>query len=176
MQSDPTELLFEMVKLQSFSGNEGQLAAFLCERMERIGIASRLDEVGNVIGVAGDNDPNANELILLGHMDTVQGSIPVKMEDGRLYGRGSVDAKGSLAAFISAVSQLTIPRGYRLVIVGAVEEETASSRGARYVAQHYQPSACIIGEPSGWNAITLGYKGHLRICYKIETSVFHSSA
>ena len=76
--------------------------------------------------------PNAEgqitqEIVLLGHMDTVPGDIPVRQEDGKLYGRGSVDAKGPLATFIVAASRASLPPGTRLVVVGAVEEEAATS-------------------------------------------------
>lgn len=50
-----------------------------------------IDEAGNACGIRGaSNAPNT--LILLGHIDTFPGEIPVRVEDGKLYGRGSVDA------------------------------------------------------------------------------------
>ena len=55
----------------------------------------------------------------------------------------------------------------RIVVVGAVEEEAATSKGARFIAARFDgarepiPTACIIGEPSHWHRVTLGYKGRL---------------
>jgi LysW-gamma-L-lysine carboxypeptidase len=52
-----------------------------------------------------------------------------------------------------------------VVVVGAVEEEAATSKGARFIAARFDgrrermPDACIVGEPSHWNRVTLGYKG-----------------
>ncbi len=115
--------------------------------------------------------------MLLGHIDTVPGNIPVRIvEEERgsvLYGRGSVDAKGPLATFVAAVarlgSQWAHDRGVRLVVVGAVEEEAATSKGARFIRDRFDgrgeplPDACIIGEPSNWRRVTLGYKGRILV-------------
>src|SRR5207302_10653346 len=92
-------------------------------------------------------------VILLGHMDTVRGHVPVKLQDGVLYGRGAVDAKGPLATFLSATARLVRSRRldtlqHPVVVIGAVEEESATSRGARAVVERYRPLACISGEPS----------------------------
>ncbi|HEV2661665.1 MAG TPA: M20/M25/M40 family metallo-hydrolase, partial [Ktedonobacteraceae bacterium] len=62
-----------------------------------------------------------------------------------------------------------------VVIVGAVEEEAATSRGARAVVERYQPSACIIGEPSGSDAVTIGYKGRLLVECVATRSSSHSA-
>ena len=161
----PTDLLEQMVAIDSTSGGEAELAAFLVETMNGLGFDAHIDEAGNAVGVkeAQDAGPDARELVLLGHMDTVPGEVPRKIEAGKLYGRGAVDAKGPLATFILAAARATPAPGTRLVVVGAVEEECATSKGARYRATFPAPEACIIGEPSGWDAITLGYKGCLHI-------------
>jgi LysW-gamma-L-lysine carboxypeptidase len=112
--------------------------------------------------------------VLLGHIDTVEGFIPVRQEGDLLYGRGAVDAKGPMATFISAAVRAR-PRDLRIVVIGAVEEEAASSRGARYVEPLRRPQFAVIGEPSGWSGITLGYKGRLWIDYALERPVRHSA-
>ena len=56
------------------------------------------------MGVKG-NGPT--KIVLLGHIDTVPGEIPVRVEDGVLHGRGSVDAKGPLATFVAAAAEAT---------------------------------------------------------------------
>jgi LysW-gamma-L-lysine carboxypeptidase len=60
------------------------------------------------------------------------------------------------------------------VVVGAVEEET-TSRGARHLVDRFLPTACIVGEPSGWDAVTLGYKGRLLADYRLERPVAHTA-
>jgi LysW-gamma-L-lysine carboxypeptidase len=112
---------------------------------------------------------------LLGHIDTVPGEIQVHVEDGWLYGRGSVDAKGPLCAFAEATAQAQLSSDWRVLVVGAVEEEAPTSRGAHFVRDQYQPDLCIIGEPSGADRITLGYKGHLMLDYSLARPVAHSS-
>jgi N-acetyl-ornithine/N-acetyl-lysine deacetylase len=113
-------------------------------------------------------------------MDTVRGYIPVRLQDGVLYGRGAVDAKGPLAAFLCATARLAHSMPFDtfrhpLIVIGAVEEEAATSRGARAVVECYRPSACIIGEPSGSQAVTIGYKGRLLVEYCLTRHVHHSA-
>jgi N-acetyl-ornithine/N-acetyl-lysine deacetylase len=122
-------------------------------------------------------DGAAQPVVLLGHMDTVRGYIPVRLQDGALYGRGAVDAKGPLAAFVCAAARLTGSEAVRrpIVVIGAVEEEAATSRGARAVVERYRPHACIIGEPSGSRAVTIGYKGRLLVEYGLTRPVHHSA-
>jgi LysW-gamma-L-lysine carboxypeptidase len=113
--------------------------------------------------------------VLLGHIDTVPGEIPVRIEGDVLHGRGSVDAKGPLAAFVMAAAQALPRPGTRLVVIGAVEEESASSKGARLAVTEHQPDYCIIGEPSGWQGVTLGYKGRILFDYELDLAVEHTA-
>jgi LysW-gamma-L-lysine carboxypeptidase len=62
-----------------------------------------------------------------------------------------------------------------VVVIGAVGEE-AESRGAHYVKQHYQPIVTFIGEPSGWEKVTLGYKGSAWYTYRVQRQQAHSAA
>jgi [amino group carrier protein]-lysine/ornithine hydrolase len=170
---DAVALLRRMVEIPSLSGEESALAAFLVEAMRAQGFDARVDEAGNAVGVLGSGP---TEIVLLGHMDTVPGAIPVRIEDGVLYGRGSVDAKGPLAAFIAAAAQVGTRPGRRIVLVGATEEEAASSRGARHAARVYSPACCVIGEPSGTRAVTLGYKGRIVLAYEAAAGAAHSAS
>jgi LysW-gamma-L-lysine carboxypeptidase len=167
-----------MVAIWSLSGEEKAVAEFLVAQMQAWGMAAEVDAVGNAVGFRECPDANGEtpcEIVLLGHMDTVPGDIPVRIEEGVLYGRGAVDAKGPLAAFTIAAAQAELPPGTRLVVVGAVEEEAATSKGARYAAERFRPSACIIGEPSGWDGVTLGYKGRLLLDYILWQPMGHTA-
>ena len=170
---DPTALLTRMVEIPSLSGEEAALAAFLVEVMRALGFRAEIDEAGNAVGVLGGGK---QDIVLLGHMDTVPGVIPVRVEDGKLYGRGSVDAKGPLAAFIMAAAEVGALAGKRIVVVGATEEEAASSKGARHVARGSAPTCCVIGEPSGTRAVTLGYKGRIVLAYEAHMGATHSAS
>ncbi|MFD1989991.1 M20/M25/M40 family metallo-hydrolase [Paenibacillus nicotianae] len=165
------DLLKRIVEIPSISGQEEVLADFLQQYMSSLGYNSTLDEAGNLIVEKGDLD--APLILLLGHMDTVAPYTNVQEKDGKLYGRGSVDAKGALATFISAFHQVEMD--CRLIIVGAVEEEVSSSKGANYILHHYNPDAVIIGEPSGCSNIVVGYKGKIGIHYSIENLSSHSA-
>jgi len=168
-------LLHDMVSQPSLSCEEGPHAELLVERMAAIGFDAHTDGVGNAVGVIGLGPLTG---VLIGHQDTVPGEVPVRIEDGRLYGRGSVDAKGPLATFVMASARLfarcpDLP--LRVVVVGAVEEEVPSSRGARFARDQYRPDFCVNGEPSGWEAMTLGYKGYLRANVRIRGGASHTA-
>jgi [amino group carrier protein]-lysine/ornithine hydrolase len=170
---DPVTLLTRMVEIPSLSGEESALADFLVETMRCLGFQADVDEAGNAVGTLGDGP---TEIVLLGHMDTVPGAIPVRVGDAQLYGRGSVDAKGPLATFIAAAADVGALPGKRIVVVGATEEETASSKGARHIGRTRAPACCVIGEPSAARAVTLGYKGRIVFSYQAETAVSHSAS
>ena len=170
---DPIALLTRMVEIPSLSGEESALADFLVETMRGLGFQAHVDEAGNAVGTLGDG---STEIVLLGHLDTVPGAIPVRVEDGQLYGRGSVDAKGPLATFIAAAAEVGALPGKRIVVVGATEEEAASSKGARHIGRTRAPACCVIGEPSATRAVTLGYKGRLVFAYQAETGASHSAS
>ncbi|MDW8352062.1 MAG: [LysW]-lysine hydrolase [Anaerolineae bacterium] len=169
------ELLERCVRIPSPSGQEREVAEFLCDEMRRRRFdRAWIDPAGNAIGVIG---AGRRQIMLLGHMDTVGGHVPVHYEDGRLYGRGTVDAKGPLCAFILAAEALAteIAPEWQIVVAGAVEEEAATSKGARFIATQYRPEMCIIGEPSGAEGITLGYKGRLLIHAHVERASQHTA-
>jgi LysW-gamma-L-lysine carboxypeptidase len=172
---DEIKFLQELLSIPSPSGQEDAIADFLLERMNALGFRTGRDEAGNVVGALGD--PKAERtIVLLGHMDTVAGDIPVREIGGRLYGRGAVDAKGPLAAFVLAAAR-TAPHldRARIVVIGAVEEEL-HGRGARHLARALpSPTCAIIGEPSHWEGITLGYKGMLSLDYRLTQACEHSA-
>lgn len=172
VRDDELALLRNMLDIESLSGAERPLAEYLCMEMERRGLRAHIDAVGNAVGEIGDSGPL---VMLLGHMDTAPGHVPVRMEGGALYGRGSVDAKGPLATFICAAARLGAQAGLRLVVVGAVEEESASSCGARHIADGYHPDLCVIGEPSRWDRVTLGYKGRLLVDFAVQQGAAHTA-
>ena len=162
-------LLEQLVEIESPTGSTDRVVDFLIKETEELGFESYKDEAGNFICEKGHGDT----ILLLGHIDTVPGRIPVRIEDGKLYGRGSVDAKGAFAAFIEAASTLDFDN--RIVIAGACDEE-GESRGVRHIMKTLQkPEAIVIGEPSGWQGITLGYKGSTWVDYRMEKPLEHTA-
>ena len=169
--TDDIELVRGLVEIPSVSRDEGEAVEWLVARMAERGYRASVDDAGNAVGEIGDGP---HHVVLLGHIDTVPGEIPVRVEDGELVGRGAVDAKGPLAAFVAAA---TAPiKGLKVSVVGAVEEESPTSKGARHRATLAAPDWCVIGEPSGWDAITVGYKGRFGARISLKRSVRHGAA
>lgn len=173
--SSAVTLLRRMLATSSPSGEEAAVARVLLEAMNGAGLDARMDEAGNVVGTTRPRDEGAclepagrpgPSVTILGHMDTVAGWVPVEERNGNLYGRGAVDAKGPLAAALVAAARANTclkPAGRRarVTVIGAVGEE-ASSVGARHIATAPAPDFLIIAEPSGADAVVLGYKGSQR--------------
>jgi LysW-gamma-L-lysine carboxypeptidase len=168
-------LLEGLVSRYSPSTREHPAVVYLVDQMQALGFQARIDSAGNAVGTVGTG---SQTLLLLGHIDTVPGFIPVRQEGDRLYGRGAVDAKGSLATFVVAAARIAtqLSANKRIMVVGAVEEEAATSKGARFLLNHMPaPYAVIIGEPSGWHRVTVGYKGRLLMHYTLTGENRHSA-
>jgi len=183
------ELIRGLVAIPSLSRHEAHASAWLVEQMRANGYERAfVDEAGNAVGELGDPSA-ARTIVLLGHIDTVPGNIPVRIEPSPegdlLFGRGSVDAKGPLASFVCGAAAFGAASAraanLRVVVVGAVEEEAATSKGARFIAARFNgadepiPAACIIGEPSHWNRVTLGYKGRLLLDLNADQPMAHTA-
>lgn len=169
------DLIVQAVGVQSLSGQEAELAGLLSTWMTTHGFRARVDEAGNAVGERGQGPLT---VALLGHMDTVPGDLPVFVdEQDVLHGRGSVDAKGPLCAFMAAVAMLEgeALAAARFVVIGATEEEAPSSRGARHIRTALSPDYVLIGEPSGWAGLTLGYKGRLVAHLRLDKDNFHTA-
>jgi LysW-gamma-L-lysine carboxypeptidase len=174
------ETLIGLVSQYSPSGQERSTVEWLVARMKSLGYDNAfIDDAGNAVGVKGTGP---KQVVLLGHIDTVLGEIPVRLEKvgatrelTLLYGRGAVDAKGPLACFTDAVAQVGVKEGWQFVVIGAVEEER-NSEGARFVVNQYQPDFAIIGEPNQWDRVALGYKGNGWVNVTIKRGQVHSAS
>ena len=182
MANSIPETLFNLVKIFSPSGSEAAAVSYLVSRMQALHYTQAFaDAAGNAVGVMGDGP---RQIVLLGHIDTVPGEIPVRVEyhlpwclDSSsmvLYGRGSVDAKGPLGAFVDAVAGCGAFPGWQIIVIGAVGEEQ-DSPGAQHIVTLYHPEAAIIGEPSGWERVTLGYKGSAWAMVTVRRSLAHTA-
>ena len=146
--------------------------SYLAEQMVVAGLEVDIDPAGSAIGRIGSGELH---VLLLGHIDTAEGKIPVRKEGDIIFGRGAVDAKGPLAAFVAAAALGALPH-LQVTVVGAVNEE-GDSVGASHLRDHFPvPDALIIGEPSGWDRVTLGYKGCVTYTITAETDTAHPAS
>lgn len=174
-------LLAGLLERYSPSTQEQPAVEYLVEQMDLLGFRASVDDAGNAVGELGPQEGHEQTILLLGHIDTVPGFIEVRQEDYLLHGRGAVDAKGPLAAFVAAACRADVRSGKHIVVVGAVEEEWATSKGARFLLDRLQPHtalaphAVVIGEPSGWDCLTVGYKGRLLVDYALAREMGHTA-
>ena len=126
------------------------------------------------LNVPGQHDAPLREIILLGHIDTVRGFRSHRARR-QAHGRGAVDAKGPLAAFATAAAVVGPQPGWRIVVAGAVEEESTTSKGAGHLAARRRPNLCVIGEPTGWERMALGYKGRLLADVEFQRMMSHTA-
>ena len=171
-REDEVRLLRALVDVPSVTGDTDRAVEVFVRECGARGLHAFRDEAGNAVAVAGDGP---REVLLVGHIDTVAPVLPVRVEEGALWGRGAVDAKGPLAAFACAAARVGRVPGWRVVVVGACDEE-GESHGARHLVSRYHPEALVIGEPSGTNGVTIGYKGIVKIDYEVEDDLQHTGA
>lgn len=164
-------LLTQAVEISSVSGDEHELASFLRDWARHRGLDADLDDRGNLVVTKGEGQ---HHLLLLGHLDTVPHRWPARWEEATLHGRGAVDAKGSLTAFLEVLSQLPVPADCRVTVAGAVEEET-TSEGAFHLAKNLRADAVVIGEPSGSRSLTIAYYGLVKIRMTLSIPAGHTA-
>ncbi|MCD6183785.1 MAG: M20/M25/M40 family metallo-hydrolase [Thermovirga sp.] len=159
------DLLASLVKISSVSRKESEASNALAENLPSFGWKKAyIDAVGNVVAHRGKGK---NELILLGHIDTVPGGPPFSLDENYLIGRGAVDAKGPLCAMAVAGGSCDLPEDWKITFIAAVGEEE-DSRGAKFRLKAHSPKGCIIGEPTGTYGIATSCRG--RILAKISSA------
>ncbi len=159
---DEAAVLTTLLEAYSPSGREADAVCAFTQVARSMGYASDIDGAGNGLARRGHGRP---QILFLGHIDTVDGFLPVRVHGGRIAGRGACDAKGALAAALVAARGWEGPG--EILVAAAVGEEL-DSRGARYLIPRHRPDALLVGEPSGWSGITVGYKGNLSVEVAIE--------
>ncbi|MDR1875258.1 MAG: M20/M25/M40 family metallo-hydrolase [Synergistaceae bacterium] len=171
-EAQARELLIRLVEIPGVTGSEERACEYLAQALSAYGWEdARLDEVGSVVARRGCGE---REIVLLGHIDTVPGGPVFCVEGDVLWGRGSVDARGPLCAFVVAGGAVEVPDGWRLTLIAAVGEE-GDSRGAKHVIPLHSPAACVVGEPSGTSGVTVGYRGYLRLQVSAQDAGVHRS-
>lgn len=180
--SSLTELAAELVRIDSVNpdlvpggAGEGELARFVAEWLADAGLEVEVEEVApgrpNVVGRARGSGGGPT-LLLNAHMDTVgyggmEAPLEPRVENGRLYGRGAYDMKGSLAAIMVAGAE-AVQAGLRGdVLVAAVADEEVYSIGAEAVARACRADAAIVAEPTELRLV-VAHKGF--VWMEVETN------
>ncbi len=155
------KLLQNSLEIYSPSRSESKLANFLKDVCMDLGFEqTNIDSVGNIIAIKGTGDP---VILLCGHMDTVPGIVPVRLDGDYMYGRGASDAKAPLISML--LSAADFPKQNGTIIFAGVVDEEGNATGIKNLVKDktLSPHYAIFGEPSGIDNITISYKGRLEI-------------
>ncbi|BAI63003.1 acetylornithine deacetylase [Methanocella paludicola SANAE] len=179
--------LRDLISMPSVTGREGLVKDYLADAFRKMGLGVELQKVEgdrcNVIGRLGEGPI---KLMLCTHTDVIPAldeslwhSPPFEatMRNGRIYGRGSTDAKGSLAAAMEAMGKAAKLKKFNgsVALAAVVEEETGRSLGARKLMEKYRPEMGLILEPTGLR-VAIAHKGALRPVITVHGQAAHSSS
>ena len=170
------ELTKALMSVPSVSGEEEAVGFFLRDHLESLGwnveLQSASENQNNVIATLNETP----RVWFSTHLDTVPPFIPPTEDDEKIYGRGACDAKGIIAAQITAAEELRAEGVTDIGLLYTVEEER-SSTGARAANKHPLAAKCeylINGEPTD-NDLAIGSKGSFRLKIKTKGKAAHSA-
>lgn len=173
---DAVTLTRQLVDIESITGNEAVVGNYLYGELCRLGYQTvRMPVEGDRFNVyATSPEQPAPNIVFSTHMDTVPPFIPSSEDGKRIYGRGSCDAKGIIAAQTAAAERLRSQNIFVGLLFVAGEER--DSLGAQVANQH-APQSCkflVNGEPTE-NRIALASKGTLRVEVTARGRMAHSA-
>ena len=186
-KDDLIQFTQDLVRIKSFSGQEEEIVKFIEQKMKALGYDEVIiDSMGNVVGRIGSGEIS---ILFDSHVDTVMVNdeelweVPPfsgQVEDGRLYGRGSVDMKSGAAASIFAgaiAKQFGFDSGKTIYVSCGVFEEDCDGENLKHLFKelNIKPNYVVICEPSG-NKIALGHKGKAQVSIKTLGVSAHGSA
>lgn len=191
--SDTIDLLKGLVRINSVNPSlvpgapgEAEIAEHVGEFMRGIGMDTRVEEVEpgrpNAVGVLRGTGKGPT-LMLNGHTDTVGvdymeiDPLDPVVEEGRMYGRGTFDMKGGLAAILAS-AKAVVDSGVELrgdLVVAAVCDEEYASIGTERVVEQFRADAAIVGEPTELNVL-VAHKGFAWIDVETWGVAAHGSA
>ena len=181
------DLCRKLVGCPSVSGGEKKVADTLASAMRDLGYDEvTIDRYGNVIGCLRGTSPGP-KILFDGHIDTVPVTEQVKWShdpyageivDGRMYGRGTSDMKGAVAAMTVAAAQYA--KGCKgdfpgeLYVAGVVCEEIFEGVSARAISAAVEPDYVVIGEASRLN-LKIGQRGRAELVVETVGKPAHSA-
>ena len=186
-KQEVVDLCRELIQAQSYSGHEDQVAARLQAYYKANGFDSvRVDDYGNVIACIRGKRPGP-KLLFDGHIDTVPVPDPAKwthdpfaaeIVDGRIYGRGTSDMKGAVAAYTCAAAHFAkeTNRDFagEIYVDGVVHEECFEGVAARAISAFVKPDYVVIGEASHLN-LKVGQRGRAEVVVETFGKPCHSA-
>ncbi len=179
--------LSELVKIRSLSTQEKEVAGELLRQMNEAGFdEARIDGLGNVIGRIGKGK---KILVFDGHIDTVDSGnlanwskdpFSGEISDGYVYGRGTVDQKGGVAAFVTAgriLKEIGVPDDLTVLFTGTVIEEDCDGLCWKYLVEEekLRPDLVVVTEPTNLQ-IYRGQRGRMEIEIEFRGLSSHGSA
>jgi len=172
---DLVSLTRRLVDIESISGNERAVGEFLLEYLTGLGYsASRMEVAPNRFNVYATIAQRKPVIVFSTHMDTVPPFIPSSEDGDYIYGRGSCDAKGIIAAQIAAAERLRQEGSVAPALLFLVGEER-DSQGAAVANRHAPGSRFLInGEPTE-NRVAIASKGTLRVEVVARGRMAHSA-
>ena len=186
-ENQVVELCQKLIQQQSYSGHEDGVAGVLKEELPKLGFDSvTIDKYGNVIGCIKGKRPG-KKLLFDGHIDTVPVTdetewqyppFAAEIHDGKIYGRGTSDMKGAVAAFVSAAANFAADTDKdfagELYVAGVVHEECFEGVAAREISAAVKPDYVVIGEASTLN-LKVGQRGRGEIVVETFGKPCHSA-
>ena len=170
----------QLIDIESISGNEGAVGNYLYGELCRLGYQTKKMPVeGDRFNLYATSPEQPHpEVVFSTHMDTVPPFIPSSEDEGRIYGRGSCDAKGIIAAQIAAAERLRQQNAHvGLLFVVGEERDSLGAQLANQYAADEKGFACrflVNGEPTE-NHIALASKGTLRVEVTATGRMAHSA-
>ncbi|KAB1188834.1 MULTISPECIES: M20 family metallopeptidase [Haloferax] len=146
---DPVAFLEQAVPVAS-NEDVDEMRDLLVATLDEYGADPVVDDAGNTIAAKGASDPETH-VVLNTHIDTVSPHVPYDREDGIIHGRGSCDAKGPLAALLSAFFAVDPAPDARVTLAITPDEELLSTGAA---ALDLDGDMYIVGEPTGLDVCT----------------------
>src|SRR5690242_9792049 len=173
---DPVAFARSLIDIDSTTGREGEAGRWLVRQLRELRFVVTEQRVdGERINVIATTDVEIRPSVVLStHFDCVPPFFPSRLEGDRLYGRGSCDAKGILAAQVAAVEALKAEGESRVGLLFVVGEERGSD-GARVADAHANGSQFLVdGEPTD-SRLGLATRGILRVRLRASGRASHSS-
>ncbi|MDK9698951.1 MAG: YgeY family selenium metabolism-linked hydrolase [bacterium] len=187
LESETTRFLADLIRTPSFSGKERNVIDVIAAEMRRVGFDEiRIDALGSIIGRIG----NGKRIIAFdAHIDTVYAGelsnwsfdpFTPKIEDGKIWGRGTVDQKGGMAAMVYAaklIKELNLTQEFTLLFTGTVMEEDCDGLCWQHLIQedNIRPELVVITEPTNLN-IYRGHRGRMEMMVHVKGVSAHGSA